>query len=129
MDSAMPPTAAPMEAALAGMPAAGTAYADARARLLADGWAPLPDPDARLQVIGADHARLCADVPTLAACRACDGLPELSSASCDGWRLMRFTRDQQVLHVTAFGTLGDFDVGGPDSGLVVHAWEVSASGD
>lgn len=108
---------------------AGAAYADVRTRLLADGWRPVPDPHARAQVIGDDHARLCAEHPGLARCRACDALPELCSASADGLSVMRFARDGKALRVIAYGTLADFDVTGEDSGLVLRSWEFPAAHD
>lgn len=108
---------------------AGAAYADVRARLLAAGWQPVPDPRAREQVIGDDHARLCADNPGFARCRACDALPELSNASGDGLSVMRFAREAQFLRLIAYGTLGDFDVIGEDSGLVLQSWEFPSHHD
>lgn len=108
---------------------AGAAYADVRAGLLAAGWHPVPDAQAREQVIGDDHARLCAKNPGLARCRACDALPELGTASADGLSVMRFARKGRALRLIAYGTLADFDVTGEDSGLVLQSWEFPSTHD
>lgn len=108
---------------------AGAAYADVRARLLAAGWQPVPHAQARAQVIGDDHLRLCAENPGLARCRACDALPELVNASGDGLSVMRFARAGRSLRLIAYGTLGDFDITGEDSGLVLQSWEFPSHHD
>lgn len=97
-------------------------YADARQALIAAGWAPVPEPNNKENVIGSNWKEICAADP--GQCEVCDKLPELASASADGEALMRF-RDPdsgQVIVIHASGMLSDYAVTGPDSRLAYMGW-------
>ena len=80
----------------------GMAYATLRSRLLAAGWAPLPDAQCRANVVGDNHATLCAADPQ--RCQPCDALPELSACSGTGHCTMHFQGDGgQRLSVSTYG--------------------------
>ena len=100
-------------------------YADFRQAVTDLGWYPWPSEECRANVVGDNHATVCAQHPDMASCRACDVLPELSSCSGDGHCLMRFQMDggTQVLRVTTFGLIKDASVNGDGSRLRLTRWE------
>lgn len=104
----------------------GMPYADARETLLAAGWQPVRDAQCRANVIGENHAELCAANPGLTGCKACDDLPELSACSSDGYCSLKFRHaaDGRNLQVTTYGMIEDRHVKGPDSRLDLWAWSI-----
>lgn len=104
---------------------AGMAYADFRTLVTGRGWEPVPDAQCRVNVVGANHAELCAANPELATCKACDALPELSACSADGHCVMNFRHAgaRQALRAVSYGMLADHGVSGDDSRLELSSWE------
>jgi hypothetical protein len=114
---------------LQGLLKAGMAYADFRNAVLANGWKPVVDPQCKANVVGGNHASLCAANPDLASCQVCDQMPELSACSGDGHCLVRFEKPEkgEVLEATGYGMIEDWSVPGDDSRLQLSKWEVSKS--
>lgn len=80
----------------------GMAYTTLRGQLMASGWQPRRDAQCRVNVVGNDFARRCADDPTV--CQACEQLPELSACSGTGQCTMHFrSGDGQVITVSTYG--------------------------
>lgn len=132
--SEAPPTSATAVAAPAGTAASSTAtdaaaslhegmaYADLRKVVLERGWRPKVDAQCKVNVVGANHAQVCAGDAAL--CQVCDDLPELSSCSGDGHCLMAFERDGGgVLSVSTYGQVKDWKVTDGDAGLFVKWWD------
>lgn len=98
------------------------AYGDLRKLVLAQGFAPVSDPQCRAQVVGDE--KTCAENPDLAICKACGEIPELSAYSGDGYATTRFRNAQtgQRLEVTSYGMIEDWNAGDADSRLRVTEW-------
>ncbi|MDO5609240.1 MAG: hypothetical protein Q4G62_00405 [Pseudomonadota bacterium] len=102
----------------------GSAYADARERLLANGWKPVVTPDCKEQVIGGDWQKICATEDAPAVCKVCEQMPELSAYSGDGNVLAKFVNSAGLsIEVNAYGMLEDWNVRGEDSHLQYAGWE------
>jgi hypothetical protein len=99
----------------------GMAYADLRATVLSKGWKPKADAQCKANVVGGNFAELCKHNPD--QCKVCDDVPELSSCSGDGHCLMNFERgDEEILSVSTYGEMADWNVTGKASGLFVKWW-------
>ena len=124
MDSTPQPAISPI-ASLERAVRKGMAYADFRSEAMAQGWTPVVDPECRANVVGADHAAVCAANPDL--CRVCEDIPELSAYSGDAHSLSVFHNAAHGLRleVTGLGELRDWNVPGEDSGLQIVSWEIT----
>lgn len=102
-------------------------YADFRNLALGLGWVPLKDSQCKVNVVGANHAELCAGTNPLANCKVCDELPELSSCSGDGNCLVRFSHPDsaEILEATGYGDVADWRTTGNDASLRVSSWELT----
>jgi hypothetical protein len=100
----------------------GMAYADLRKTVLAKGWKPKVDAQCKANVVGGNFDQVCKDRPD--QCKVCDDVPELSSCSGDGHCLMNFERGAgEVLAVSTYGEIADWNVSGTSSRLSVKWWD------
>lgn len=100
----------------------GMSYATLRSRLLSRGWMPLPDTQCRANVVGDNHATLCATDPQ--QCEPCEALPELSACSGTGHCTMQFQReDGQRLSISTYGDVRRRTTAGEPEDLAVTAVE------
>lgn len=100
----------------------GMSYATLRSRLLSRGWMPLPDTQCRANVVGDNHATLCATDPQ--QCEPCEALPELSACSGTGHCTMQFQReDGQRLSISTYGDVHRRTTAGEPEDLAVTAVE------
>ena len=98
----------------------GMAYATLRSRLLSLGWAPLPDAQCLANVVGANHATLCA--ADARPCQPCQSLPELSACSGTGHCTLQFQSDGgKRLSVSTYGDVHRRTPSGEPEDLVVTA--------
>jgi hypothetical protein len=117
----------PASAALEAVLKAGMAYADFREQALAQGWAPVPDGQCKANVVGENHETVCSQDPSLATCKVCDEMTELSACSGDGHCLVRFKHGASGEHLeaTGYGMVEDWSVLGEDSRLQLSKWSFS----
>ncbi len=100
----------------------GMAYATLRSRLLSRGWMPLPDAQCRANVVGDNHATLCATDPQ--QCEPCAALPELSACSGTSHCTMQFQGEGgKMLRVSTYGDVHRHTAVGEPEDLVVTALE------
>ena len=119
-DITAPGTTMPISQSIDGL-TEGMAYADLRTRVRAAGWRPRVEANCRANVLGAAVESACAANPDI--CSICDDLPELDACSADGHCLMRFERGKDLLTVSTYGELADWNVTGPASRLSVKWWD------
>lgn len=97
-------------------------YATLRSRLLSRGWMPLPDTQCRANVVGDNHATLCATDPQ--QCEPCAALPELSACSGTSHCTMQFQGEGgKMLRVSTSGDVHRHTAVGEPEDLVVTALE------
>jgi len=100
----------------------GMSYATLRTRLLSRGWVPLPDTQCRANVVGDNHATLCA--ADAQQCEPCAALPELSACSGTGHCTMQFQGEGgKTLRVSTYGDVHRHTAVGEPEDLVVTALE------
>lgn len=104
----------------------GMAYGDFRKAVLAQGWEPVPEPQCKANVVGANYEKVCKADPGL--CKVCDDLPELEACSGDAHCLVRFKHPQgATLQATGYGEAQYWSATGKDSGFQVTDWEFGAA--
>lgn len=100
----------------------GMAYGDFRKAVLAQGWQPVPEPQCKANVVGANYEKVCKVDPGL--CKVCDDLPELEACSGDAHCLVKFKHPSGAnLQATGYGEAQYWSATGKDSGFQVTQWE------
>lgn len=100
--------------------------ADFRAKLISEGWMPVPNPDCHEAVVGDYHEAYCRASPESEGCRACKLLPEIIKSTSDGYTLTRYAKEGVLLNVTSYGDISDIEVSGA-SGLSIVGWNFGDS--
>lgn len=105
-----------------------TSFVEFRKKLLVDGWKPVPNPDCREVVLGADYQDRCGKAQSDIECRVCQLVPELFRSTSDGYSVMHYIKDGTPLSVTVYGDMRELDEPGRYAGgLVVSGWEYTTS--
>jgi hypothetical protein len=98
-----------------------------RQKLIADGWAPVPNPKCREDVVGSHYKDACDQYPDSMSCRVCTLVPELTRKTSDGFSSMRYSKLGRYLDISVYGDFKDIDY--PDEyGLDVIGWSVEKEG-